>query len=111
MIADALVAGTKLMTSQFVTFAAHPLGVQQIFLKVFSTPQSCFREKSIENCRNMHRKNISYRLPQKPPLKKFHPIYFLILTRTVHVTVIIRASPTYQQASLTQSLDNKSYIP
>ena len=25
MIADALVAGTKLMKSQFVTFAAHPL--------------------------------------------------------------------------------------
>ena len=50
MIADALVAGTKLMKSQFVTFAAHPLGVQQIFLTVFSTPQTCFCEKSIENC-------------------------------------------------------------
>ena len=51
MIADALVAGTKLK-SQFVTFAAHPFGVQQIFLTVFNTPQSCFHEKSIENCRN-----------------------------------------------------------
>ena len=52
MIADALVAGTKLMKSQFVTFAVHPLGIQQIFLTVFNTPQSCFHEKSIENCRN-----------------------------------------------------------
>ena len=36
MIVDALVAGTKLMKSQFVTFASHPLGVQQIFLTVFN---------------------------------------------------------------------------
>ena len=52
MIADALVAGTKLMQSQFVTFPAPPLGVQKKFLTLFNTPQSCFHEKSIENCRN-----------------------------------------------------------
>ena len=33
----------------------------------------------------MHRENISYRLAQKPPLKKFHPIYSLILTRTMYL--------------------------
>ena len=48
MIAEALVPGTQLMDSQFVTFAAHLLSVQQIFLTVICTPQSCFRDKSIE---------------------------------------------------------------
>ena len=38
MIADALVLKTKLRESQIVTFAAHPLGVQQIFLTVICTP-------------------------------------------------------------------------
>ena len=32
----------------------------------------------------MHRKNISYQLPQKPPFKKYHPIYSLIMTGTVY---------------------------
>ena len=49
MIADVLVPGTQLMESQVVTFAAHPLSVQQIFLTVICTPQSCFCDKSIEH--------------------------------------------------------------
>ena len=39
-----------------------------------------------------------------PQRNRTYPIYM----HMVHVTVIIRASPTRQQASLTQSLDNKS---
>ena len=53
MIADALVAGTKLMKSQFVTFAAHPLAQQtMIRLKDVFDVSFAFHEVSIglETC-------------------------------------------------------------
>ena len=52
MIADALVAGTKLMQSHICDFSCAPPWCSKKFLTLFNTPQSCFHEKSIENCRN-----------------------------------------------------------